>query len=70
MTQMKVKGLVLGPVHTVQSDQLDKLNLVLIKLEVGTENDLESLLCQAQKKVTFDPEWPFTQEYLIKSDCQ
>uniref|UniRef100_A0A8C1WVK3 Zgc:158423 n=1 Tax=Cyprinus carpio TaxID=7962 RepID=A0A8C1WVK3_CYPCA len=56
MTQMKVKGLVLGPVHTVQSDQLDKLNLVLIKLEVGTENDLESLLCQAQKKVTFDPE--------------
>uniref|UniRef100_A0A8C1KHB1 Zgc:158423 n=1 Tax=Cyprinus carpio TaxID=7962 RepID=A0A8C1KHB1_CYPCA len=69
MTQMKVKGLVLGPVHTVQADQLDKLNLVLIKLEVGTENDLESLLCQAQKKVTFDPEWPFTQEYLIKSDC-
>uniref|UniRef100_A0A8C1KIB8 Zgc:158423 n=1 Tax=Cyprinus carpio TaxID=7962 RepID=A0A8C1KIB8_CYPCA len=45
MTQMKVKGLVLGPVHTVQADQLDKLNLVLIKLEVGTENDLESLLC-------------------------
>uniref|UniRef100_A0A8C2EG89 Zgc:158423 n=1 Tax=Cyprinus carpio TaxID=7962 RepID=A0A8C2EG89_CYPCA len=33
MTQMKVKGLVLGPVHTVQADQLDKLNLVLIKLE-------------------------------------
>uniref|UniRef100_A0A8C1KGW0 Zgc:158423 n=1 Tax=Cyprinus carpio TaxID=7962 RepID=A0A8C1KGW0_CYPCA len=68
MTQMKVKGLVLGPVHTVQADQLDKLNLVLIKLEVGTENDLESLLCQAQKKVTFDPEWPFTQD-MPKEAC-
>uniref|UniRef100_A0A673M820 4F2 cell-surface antigen heavy chain-like n=1 Tax=Sinocyclocheilus rhinocerous TaxID=307959 RepID=A0A673M820_9TELE len=44
MNQMKVKGLVLGPIHTVQADQLDKLNLVSVKPEVGTKNDLESLL--------------------------
>ncbi|XP_016366407.1 4F2 cell-surface antigen heavy chain-like [Sinocyclocheilus rhinocerous] len=50
MNQMKVKGLVLGPIHTVQADQLDKLNLVSVKPEVGTKNDLESLLSQAHKK--------------------
>ncbi|RXN21475.1 4F2 cell-surface antigen heavy chain-like protein [Labeo rohita] len=50
MSQMKVKGLVLGPIHTVQANQLDTLNLVRVKSEVATENDLESLLNQANKK--------------------
>ncbi|KAK7171027.1 hypothetical protein R3I94_001052 [Phoxinus phoxinus] len=50
LSQMKVKGLVLGPIHTVQADQPDTLNLTSVKSEVGTENELESLLEQAHKK--------------------
>uniref|UniRef100_A0A673H7M0 Zgc:158423 n=1 Tax=Sinocyclocheilus rhinocerous TaxID=307959 RepID=A0A673H7M0_9TELE len=50
LTQMKVKGLILGPIHTVQEDQLDTLDLVSVKSAVGTENDLKSLLDQAHKK--------------------
>ncbi|KAF4111384.1 4F2 cell-surface antigen heavy chain [Onychostoma macrolepis] len=50
LTQMKVKGLILGPIHTVQADQLDTLDLVSVKSEVGNENDLKSLLDQAHKK--------------------
>ncbi|KAK2913541.1 hypothetical protein Q8A67_001940 [Cirrhinus molitorella] len=50
LNQMKVKGLVLGPIHTVQENQLHMLNLVRVKPEVGTESDLESLLNQAHKK--------------------
>ncbi|XP_073693372.1 amino acid transporter heavy chain SLC3A2-like [Garra rufa] len=50
MSQMKMKGLVLGPIHTVQANQLDTLNLVSVNPEVGTEKDLESLLDQAHKK--------------------
>jgi len=47
---MKVKGLVLGPIHTVRADQPDTLNLTSIKSEVGSENELESLLKQAHKR--------------------
>uniref|UniRef100_A0A9J8B6Y5 Solute carrier family 3 member 2a n=1 Tax=Cyprinus carpio carpio TaxID=630221 RepID=A0A9J8B6Y5_CYPCA len=50
LTQMKVKGLILGPIHTVDADQLDTLDLVSVKSAVGTENDLKSLLEQAHKK--------------------
>ncbi|XP_051576417.1 4F2 cell-surface antigen heavy chain-like [Myxocyprinus asiaticus] len=50
LKQMKVKGLVLGPIHTVQADQLNTLKLTSIKPEVGTENELETLLDQAHKK--------------------
>ncbi|XP_057182945.1 4F2 cell-surface antigen heavy chain-like isoform X3 [Triplophysa rosa] len=50
LNQLKVKGLVLGPIHTVQADQLSSLNLTSIKSEVGTENELRSLLDQAHKK--------------------
>ncbi len=50
LTQMKVKGLILGPIHTVQADQLDALDPVSVKSAVGTENDLNSLLDQANKK--------------------
>ncbi|XP_077083813.1 amino acid transporter heavy chain SLC3A2-like [Siphateles boraxobius] len=50
LSQMKVKGLVLGPIHSVQADQPDTLNLTSIKSEVGTENELESLLEKAHKK--------------------
>ncbi|XP_067257853.1 amino acid transporter heavy chain SLC3A2-like [Chanodichthys erythropterus] len=50
LSQMKVKGLVLGPIHTVQAGQLSTLDLTSVKSEVGTENELESLLEEAHKK--------------------
>ncbi|XP_059358448.1 4F2 cell-surface antigen heavy chain-like [Carassius carassius] len=60
MTQMKVKGLVLGPVHTVQEYQLDKLNLVSFKPEVGTENGIFAEPSKKKRRrVTFDPGIPY-----------
>lgn len=50
LIHMKVKGLVLGPIHKVQADQPNSLNLISIKSEVGTENELKSLLDQAHQK--------------------
>lgn len=50
LSQMKVKGLVLGPIHTVKADQPNTLDLTSVKPEVGTENELESLLKEAHKK--------------------
>ncbi|XP_052417533.1 4F2 cell-surface antigen heavy chain-like [Carassius gibelio] len=50
LSHMNVKGLILGPIHTVEGNQLDTLDLVSVKSAVGTENDLKSLLDQAHKK--------------------
>ncbi|XP_048041784.1 4F2 cell-surface antigen heavy chain-like [Megalobrama amblycephala] len=50
LSQMKVKGLVLGLTHIVKADQLNTLDLTSVKPEVGTENELESLLEEAHKK--------------------
>lgn len=50
LNQLKVKGLILGPVHTVQADQISTLNLKEIDPEVGSEKDLDSLLERAHKK--------------------
>ncbi|XP_059381325.1 4F2 cell-surface antigen heavy chain [Carassius carassius] len=50
LSLMKVRGLILGPIHTVEGNQLDTLDLVSVKSAVGTENDLKSLLDQAHKK--------------------
>lgn len=50
LNQLKVKGLILGPIHTVQADQLQTLNLEAIDPVLGTNEDLESLLERAHKK--------------------
>ncbi|TSL34649.1 4F2 cell-surface antigen heavy chain [Bagarius yarrelli] len=50
LNQLKVKGLILGPIHTVQADQISTLNLKEIDIEMGTEKDLDSLLERAHKK--------------------
>lgn len=55
LNQMKVKGLILGPIHTVQADQSNTLELTSINPEFGTESDLQSLLDRAHRKGTFDP---------------
>lgn len=50
LNQLKVKGLILGPIHTVQEDQLSTLKLTVIDPLLGIEEDLVSLLERAHKK--------------------
>ncbi|XP_076829126.1 amino acid transporter heavy chain SLC3A2-like [Brachyhypopomus gauderio] len=50
LSQLKVKGLILGPVHTVQVDKLPTLDFMTITGELGKEKDLDSLLEKAHKK--------------------
>ncbi|XP_029610479.1 4F2 cell-surface antigen heavy chain [Salmo trutta] len=50
LNQLKVKGLVLGPLHTVQQDRVDTLNLVSMDPGVGTDQDLLVLLDMAHQK--------------------
>lgn len=50
LNQMKVKGLILGPIHTVQADQSNTLELTSINPEFGTESDLQTLLDRAHRK--------------------
>lgn len=50
LNQLKVKGLIVGPIHNVQADQISTLNLKEIDPVVGTEKDLDSLLERAHKK--------------------
>lgn len=50
LNQLKVKGLILGPVHTVQVDHLSTLDLKTINPKFGKEEDLNSLLEKAHKK--------------------
>ncbi|XP_077083812.1 amino acid transporter heavy chain SLC3A2-like [Siphateles boraxobius] len=50
LSQMKVKGLVLGPIHTVQADQPNTLELTSINPDFGSEYELTSLLERAHRK--------------------
>lgn len=50
INQLKVKGLVLGPLHTVQADQPNTLNLNEIDPTYGTEAALVAMLEKAHKK--------------------
>lgn len=50
INKLKVKGLVLGPLHTVQADQVNTLNLQEIDPSQGTEKDLVAVLEKAHKK--------------------
>ncbi|XP_039997428.1 solute carrier family 3 member 2a [Xiphias gladius] len=50
MNQLKVKGLVLGPLHTVQADMQNTLDLQAIDPVQGNEKELITLLEKAHKK--------------------
>ncbi|XP_071750356.1 solute carrier family 3 member 2a [Centroberyx gerrardi] len=50
VNQLKVKGLVLGPFHTVQADQPNTLKFEEINPTQGTEEQLSALLEKAHKK--------------------
>ncbi|XP_061664641.1 solute carrier family 3 member 2a [Syngnathoides biaculeatus] len=50
INKLKVKGLVLGPFHTVQADQRSTLNLKEIDPTQGSEKDLLAVVDKAHKK--------------------
>lgn len=50
LNQLKVKGLVLGPLHTVQQDQPTTLDFQKIDPSKGKESDLTTVLEKANKK--------------------
>lgn len=50
MNQLKVKGLIIGPLHQVQSDQPNTLNLKIVEPTKGTEAALKAVLEKAHKK--------------------
>ncbi|XP_076581424.1 amino acid transporter heavy chain SLC3A2-like isoform X2 [Chaetodon auriga] len=50
INQLKVKGLVLGPLHTVQSDQPNTLDLEAIDPNHGNKKALQDVLEKAHKK--------------------
>lgn len=50
LNQLKVKGLVIGPLHTVQANESVTLDLQLISPDHGAEEDLLALLEKAHKK--------------------
>ncbi|XP_029382235.1 4F2 cell-surface antigen heavy chain [Echeneis naucrates] len=50
VNQLKVKGLVLGPLHTVQIDQPHSLDFKAIDPRLGNEEQLVSVMKKAQKK--------------------
>lgn len=50
INQLKVKGLVLGPLHTVQADQPNTLNLAEVDPTQGTQEALVSVVEKAHKK--------------------
>ncbi|XP_062372314.1 amino acid transporter heavy chain SLC3A2-like isoform X2 [Sardina pilchardus] len=50
LNQLKVKGLILGPLHTVQVNEAPTLNLKSIDPSFGSVEDLDSLMERAHKK--------------------
>ncbi|KAJ8338064.1 hypothetical protein SKAU_G00370300 [Synaphobranchus kaupii] len=50
LSQLKVKGLVVGPLHNVQLDMPETLDFVSLAPEMGTEEQFESFLGKAHKK--------------------
>ncbi|XP_014888867.1 solute carrier family 3 member 2a isoform X2 [Poecilia latipinna] len=50
LNQLKVKGVVLGPLHVVQKDQPNTLDLKKIRSDHGTMEELEAVLQRAKKK--------------------
>ncbi|XP_030578594.1 solute carrier family 3 member 2a [Archocentrus centrarchus] len=50
LNQLKVKGLVIGPLHTVQANEITGLDLQSISPDRGTEEELLAVLEKAHKK--------------------
>ncbi|XP_012633637.2 amino acid transporter heavy chain SLC3A2 [Microcebus murinus] len=50
LSTLKVRGLVLGPIHKNQKDDIAETNLLQIDPSLGSKEDFESLLQSAKKK--------------------
>lgn len=50
INQLKVKGLVLGPLHTVQADRPSTLDLQTFDPQQGTKEELLGVLEKAHRK--------------------
>ncbi|KAI5096762.1 solute carrier family 3 (amino acid transporter heavy chain), member 2b, partial [Silurus meridionalis] len=50
LSQLKAKGLIIGPIHVSTAEKLDDLNLVEVDPAVGNLTDLEALIGAARKK--------------------
>lgn len=48
--QLKVKGLIVGPIHVSTADQSEDLNLIELTPSAGSLSDLEALIKAAHKK--------------------
>lgn len=59
INKLKVKGLLLGPLHTVQADQPNTLKLEEIHPSQGTKEALISLVEKAQRKGRLSTKVPF-----------
>lgn len=53
LAQLKVKGLIVGPIHVSTADQSDDLNLMELAPSAGNLTDLEALISTAQRKSEF-----------------
>lgn len=59
INKLKVKGLLLGPFHTVQEDQPNTLKLEEIHPSQGNQEALISLVEKAQRKGRLSTKVPF-----------
>ncbi|KAL4648899.1 4F2 cell-surface antigen heavy chain-like [Arapaima gigas] len=50
LNQLKVKGLVVGPLHRVTQDSLPTLNFMEVNADIGSNEELKNLLDKAHKK--------------------
>lgn len=50
MSQLKVKGLIVGPIHVSSANQSDDLNLMEVDPSAGNLTDLEALIATAHRK--------------------
>lgn len=65
INKLKVKGLLLGPLHTVQADMPNTLKLEEIHPSHGSKDALISLLEKAQRKGRLSTKIPFCHCYVV-----
>ncbi|XP_017348740.1 solute carrier family 3 member 2b [Ictalurus punctatus] len=70
--QLKVKGLIVGPIHVSTADQSEDLNLIELTPSAGSLSDLEALIKAAHKKsiaVVLDltPNYKGSEPWFLKS---
>lgn len=60
LSQLKVKGLVIGPIHVAPLDNLVSLNFEEISSDAGNLEQFKSLITAAHKKSEYSPFFIFS----------